>query len=72
MRTRAVYDRRADFSRSVFNAQASAADPSRLLGKSTRGDPGRLLREEKARKRVVKEKPKVSRAPSLSMCSSLH
>lgn len=41
--------------------EASAADPSRLLGKATRGDPGRLLREEKARKRVVKEKPKVSR-----------
>ncbi|KAM0752168.1 hypothetical protein T439DRAFT_324245 [Meredithblackwellia eburnea MCA 4105] len=39
--------------------EASAADPSRLLGKSTRGDPGRLLREEKARKRVAKEKPKL-------------
>ncbi|SCZ97569.1 BZ3500_MvSof-1268-A1-R1_Chr4-3g07255 [Microbotryum saponariae] len=39
--------------------EASASDPSRLLGKSTRGDPGRLLREEKARKRVVKEKPRL-------------
>lgn len=47
--------------------EISALDPGRLLGKATRGDPGRLLREEKARKRVGKEKPKV---PSLS--SSLH
>ncbi|KAL8280672.1 hypothetical protein RQP46_006995 [Phenoliferia psychrophenolica] len=39
--------------------EASAADPSRLLGKTTRGDPGRLLREEKARKRVIKDKPKL-------------
>ncbi|KAI5477642.1 microtubule associated protein [Pseudohyphozyma bogoriensis] len=39
--------------------EASAADPSRLLGKSTRGDPGRLLREEKARKRVATLKPKL-------------
>ncbi|KAM0786940.1 hypothetical protein ACM66B_002361 [Microbotryomycetes sp. NB124-2] len=39
--------------------EASANDKSRLLGKSTRGDPGRLLREEKARKRVAKEKPRL-------------
>lgn len=39
--------------------EASASDPNRLLGKATRGDPGRLLREEKARKRVVKEKPRL-------------
>lgn len=44
----------------MWHSQASAADPSRLTGKSTRGDPGRLLREEKARKRVIKDKPKVS------------
>jgi protein regulator of cytokinesis 1 len=41
------------------DAQASASDPSRLLGKGVRGDPGRLLREEKTRKRIAKEKPKV-------------
>ena len=40
--------------------QVSANDPSRLLGKGVRGDPGRLLREEKTRKRIAKEKPKVS------------
>lgn len=38
---------------------ASASDQSRLLGKGPR-DPGRLLREEKMRKRVTKEKPRVS------------
>lgn len=39
--------------------EESANDPSRLTGRGQRGDPGRLLREEKQRKRVVKEKPKV-------------
>lgn len=39
--------------------QASANDPARLTGKGQRGDPGRLLREEKLRKRIAKEKPKV-------------
>jgi Ase1/PRC1/MAP65 family protein len=38
--------------------QAAASDQSRLLGRGPR-DPGRLLREEKMRKRVVKEKPRV-------------
>ena len=38
---------------------ASANDQSRLLGRGPR-DPGRLLREEKMRKRVHKEKPRVS------------
>lgn len=37
---------------------AAAQDQSRLLGRGAR-DPGRLLREEKMRKRVSKEKPKV-------------
>lgn len=38
---------------------AAANDQSRLLGRGPR-DPGRLLREEKMRKRVTKEKPRVS------------
>ena len=38
---------------------AAASDQSRLLGRGSR-DPGRLLREEKMRKRVSKEKPRVS------------
>ncbi|EJD45473.1 hypothetical protein AURDEDRAFT_184724 [Auricularia subglabra TFB-10046 SS5] len=37
---------------------ASASDQSRLLGRGPR-DPGRLLREEKMRKRVQKEKPRL-------------
>ena len=37
---------------------AAAQDQSRLLGRGPR-DPGRLLREEKMRKRVTKEKPRV-------------
>ncbi|KAI0030908.1 microtubule associated protein-domain-containing protein, partial [Vararia minispora EC-137] len=37
---------------------SSAADTSRLLGRGPR-DPGRLLREEKMRKRVRKEKPRL-------------
>lgn len=36
----------------------TASDQSRLLGRGPR-DPGRLLREEKMRKRVQKEKPRV-------------
>lgn len=39
--------------------EESANDPARLTGRGQRGDPGRLLREEKQRKRVAKEKPKV-------------
>jgi len=39
---------------------AAASDQSRLLGRGKR-DPGRLLREEKMRKRVNKEKPRVRR-----------
>lgn len=37
---------------------AAASDQTRLLGRGR--DPGRLLREEKMRKRVQKEKPRVS------------
>ncbi|KZT25862.1 hypothetical protein NEOLEDRAFT_1132852 [Neolentinus lepideus HHB14362 ss-1] len=37
---------------------AAASDQSRLLGRGSR-DPGRLLREEKMRKRVTKEKPRL-------------
>ncbi|KAL0958711.1 hypothetical protein HGRIS_014041 [Hohenbuehelia grisea] len=40
---------------------AAASDQSRLLGRGAGGarDPGRLLREEKMRKRVKKEKPRL-------------
>ena len=39
--------------------EESANDGSRLLGRGNRGDPGRLLREEKMRKRVKVQKPKI-------------
>lgn len=51
--------------------EESANDPSRLTGRGQRGDPGRLLREEKQRKRVAKEKPKVS-PPNLQHVSSCY
>ncbi|KAK4700631.1 Ase1/PRC1/MAP65 family protein, partial [Phenoliferia sp. Uapishka_3] len=61
-RTRPILERLSKYFEVVEEMrelEASASDPSRLLGKSTRGDPGRLLREEKARKRVVIQKPKL-------------
>lgn len=39
--------------------EQAAGDQTRLLGRGGGRDPGRLLREEKMRKRVGKEKPKV-------------
>ncbi|PKI85771.1 putative protein kinase YGL059W [Malassezia vespertilionis] len=39
--------------------EESAHDTTRLLGRGNRGDPGRLLREEKMRKRVKIQKPKI-------------
>ncbi len=39
--------------------EESASDGARLLGRGNRGDPGRLLREEKMRKRVKIQKPKI-------------
>ncbi|KAI9288633.1 microtubule associated protein-domain-containing protein [Umbelopsis sp. AD052] len=40
--------------------EASMSDPNRLFGKGQR-DPGRLLREEKFRRRMARELPKVKR-----------
>ncbi|KAH7890454.1 microtubule associated protein-domain-containing protein, partial [Phlebopus sp. FC_14] len=39
--------------------ERAASDQTRLLGRGGGRDPGRLLREEKMRKRVGKEKPKL-------------
>lgn len=50
----------------IRQLEESANDPSRLTSKGQRGDPGRLLREEKQRKRVSREKPRVS---LLSQCT---
>lgn len=52
--------------------EESANDPSRLTGRGQRGDPGRLLREEKQRKRVAKEKPKVRVSSCLQWGSIWH
>lgn len=41
-----------------MHGQASMSDPNRLFGKGQR-DPGRLLREEKFRRRIAREMPKV-------------
>ncbi|KAI8380702.1 microtubule associated protein-domain-containing protein [Blakeslea trispora] len=40
--------------------EATTSDPNRLFGKGQR-DPGRLLREEKFRKRISRELPKVTK-----------
>lgn len=40
--------------------EATTRDPNRLFGKGQR-DPGRLLREEKFRKRIARELPKVTK-----------
>lgn len=55
-----------DKHRSLLNDRdelnASAQDASRLMGRGQKGerrDPGKLLREEKMRKRIAKELPKV-------------
>ena len=45
--------------------ERAAGDQTRLLGRGGGRDPGRLLREEKMRKRVGKEKPKVCSRPRL-------
>lgn len=39
--------------------EESTHDTSRLLGRGNRGDPGRLLREERMRKRVKIQKPRL-------------
>ncbi|KAG2185070.1 hypothetical protein INT43_000983 [Umbelopsis isabellina] len=44
----------------VKQFEASMSDPNRLFGKGQR-DPGRLLREEKFRRRIAREMPKVKR-----------
>lgn len=57
-----------DISEDEKELAASALDQSRLLGRGPR-DPGRLLREEKMRKRVTKEKPRVRLAFHKAYCS---
>lgn len=51
--------------------ERAASDQTRLLGRGGGRDPGRLLREEKMRKRVGKEKPKVRSDASMLFIASL-
>ncbi|KAF1352887.1 hypothetical protein EJ07DRAFT_135332 [Lizonia empirigonia] len=55
-------DRHRELIRERTELQQSSQDASRLMGRGQKGekrDPGKLLREEKMRKRIAKELPKV-------------
>ena len=55
-------DRHRELIRERAELQQSSQDASRLLGRGQKGekrDPGKLLREEKSRKRIAKELPKI-------------
>lgn len=61
--TLALVDRHRSLVAERDELAASSQDASRLLGKGQKGekrDPGKLLREEKMRKRIAKELPKVT------------
>jgi len=58
----AVVDRHRSLIKDREDLEKSSQDASRLLAKGQKGerrDPGKLLREEKQRKRITKELPKV-------------
>ncbi|WFC97667.1 putative protein kinase YGL059W [Malassezia yamatoensis] len=55
----ALIERYREICQEAKALEESAQDGSRLLGRNNRGDPGRLLREEKMRKRVKIQKPKM-------------
>ncbi|KAI8993324.1 microtubule associated protein-domain-containing protein [Pilobolus umbonatus] len=52
-------DKHMQLKREVEEFEASTRDPNRLFGKGRQRDPGRLLREEKFRKRISRELPKI-------------
>lgn len=55
-------DRHRELIKERTDLQQSSQDASRLMGRGQKGekrDPGKLLREEKMRKRIAKELPKV-------------
>ena len=55
-------DRHRELIKERTELQQSSQDASRLMGRGAKGekrDPGKLLREEKMRKRIAKELPKV-------------
>lgn len=61
--TLALIDKHRSLVKDRDDLQASSQDASRLLGRGQKGekrDPTRLLREEKMRKRITKDLPKVA------------
>ncbi|CZR57352.1 related to microtubule-associated protein [Phialocephala subalpina] len=61
--TLALIDKHRSLVKDRDDLQASSQDASRLLGRGQKGekrDPTRLLREEKMRKRIAKDLPKVA------------
>lgn len=61
--TLALIDRYKSLIKERDDLQTSSQDASRLMGRGQKGekrDPGKLLREEKMRKRIAKELPKVA------------
>lgn len=61
--TLALVDRHKSLIKERNDLQASSQDASRLMMRGQKGekrDPGKLLREEKMRKRIAKELPKVA------------
>lgn len=61
--TLALVDRHKSLIKERDDLQASSQDASRLMARGQKGekrDPGKLLREEKMRKRIAKELPKVA------------
>ena len=61
--TLALIDRHKTLIKERDDLAASSQDASRLMGRGQKGekrDPGKLLREEKMRKRIAKELPKVT------------
>ncbi|KAG5665696.1 hypothetical protein KAF25_009821 [Fusarium avenaceum] len=60
--TLALIDRHKSLIKERDDLAASSQDASRLMGRGQKGekrDPGKLLREEKMRKRITKELPKI-------------
>jgi protein regulator of cytokinesis 1 len=67
-------DRHRELIKERAELQQSSQDASRLMGRGNKGekrDPGKLLREEKMRKRITKDLPKVESVCSKSLRCAL-
>lgn len=68
-------DRHRELIKERTELQQSSQDASRLMGRGNKGekrDPGKLLREEKMRKRIAKDLPKVEAVGSESTTSGTY